>query len=271
MVFTGDGKWEIVFIRSFSSRSLFFLKGLLVFSCLLVFSACGKKGPVRPLEQPTMMPPDNLSISQQGEHFLLSWTVPEGSEPAGLQGWRIYRTPFRIEEECPECREEPIPRLIVDLDYLRHARRLGDRIFIPDGELGLGWAYLYRVVPFDRSGREGPAESARRPFLPPPPRPQQVAAEGSDRIVRLSWEEAAPLQPDSEFLGYRILRRTEEEDRFPPFPLNDKPVSGTSFEDLGLENDIRYIYALRTIVTREGLTVESGLSETADAVPRELQ
>jgi hypothetical protein len=42
--------------------------------------------------------------------------------------------------------------------------------------------------------------------------------------------------------------------------LNEAPIQGPDYEDLGLERGKTYIYALRKVVESEGLIVESDLS-----------
>ena len=107
----------------------------LLFISLMVaaLAACGKKGPVRPKLLPLPAAPAGLAVEQRGNHFLLSWEIPErnqdGSPLTDLQGFRVERMIFQSGEDCPECREDFKLAAEIDLEYLRNAARQGNRLF----------------------------------------------------------------------------------------------------------------------------------------------
>ncbi len=237
---------------------------------LALLPGCGSKGPVRPLAQPLPAAPSEISLHQQGDGLLLSWALPrhnqDGSELTNLAGFRVYRRPFVPGEECPDCRNDaPLWRL-VELDYLRHAQRRNDRLFLLDSNLQAGQGYYYKVVPFNRWGQDGPAIEHRQVLATPPPAPAGLAAERRNGRLRLSWQ-TPTLSQDMELLGYHIYRRRPGY-AFVAAPRNDKLLSEPSFVDSGFEPGRTYIYAVRTLVRQNGEVRESALSDTLVITPR---
>jgi len=240
---------------------------------LALLAGCGHKGPVRPLQQPLPAAPRTLDVEQRGVRLLVTWSLPrtnqDGSPLTNLEGFRVYKMNFDPAQDCPECRDTSELLQEVDLEYLRDVRRSGERLYLWDDGLEDGVGYQYRVVPYNTKGRDGEPAQLRVVFFAPPPAPTALAAEGRDRLVRLRWEPAAPA-PGYEIAGYNLYRR-EPEEPFPFEPVNRQPLLEPAFEDYGVENDHGYIYAVRTLSRRDGETVESQLSETAEATPRQGQ
>lgn len=235
---------------------------------LLTLTACGKKGPVRPLELPLPAAPGAFEIRQRGEQFLLAWTIPtanqDGTPLTNLEKFQVFRMRFLPQEDCPDCRDTSTLWREINLDYLQETRRLGDRLFLADTEVEPGFGYRYRIVPVTARGRAGAPATAGRTFQPPPGAPQQLVATGHDRMVRLSWE--PPADSPDEIAGYNVYRRTEGD---PPLllPLNSTLITHNFHEDFGLENGQSYLYTIRTVAGSGAASVESAPSETATAVP----
>lgn len=245
---------------------------LLLLLLLVALAGCGKKGPVRPLKQPLPAAPRELAIRQLGMGFVLGWDIPEanqnGTPLTDLEGFRIYRMRYDPAEDCPECRDTSILIEEVDLDYLRDVTRRGDRLYFWDTDLKPGYAYKYRVVPFNLKNRDGAPATAQRPMMLPPSPPSGLIATGHDRLVRLHWEPMEEDRQDVEWIGYNLYRH-DSGAPFPPRPLNREPLRNPFFEDFDVENEKTYTYALRSVVRILDLTVESSLSEPAEATPRE--
>ena len=241
---------------------------LLLMVLLALLAGCGRKGPVRPKLAPLPAAPVNAVVEQQGDALLLSWTLPaanqDGSPLTDLQGFRLYRMTYDAEQACPECRDLSELHQLIDLDYLQAAVRIGERLFFRDTDVRPGVGYHYRIVPFNRAGREGAPFALRRPFFDPPVPPAAVTATGHDRLVRLAWE---PVRTAGELLGYNVYRRTPDQP-FPFGPLNREIVTAAGYEDYGPKNDQPYLYAVRSVLRIGELTVESGLSATVEAIPR---
>lgn len=234
---------------------------------LLILPACGHKGPVRPLEVRLPAAPEVFEITQRGETFLLGWTIPtvnqDGSPLTDLDGFRVYRMRYLPQDDCPECRDTSALWREIDLDYLRDVRRIGNRLFMADADLQIGYAYRYRVVPVTTRRRPGAAAVAQRPFVLPPSPPAHVSASGHNRMVRLRW---SPPADASEIVGYNIYRQSEAEPS-PFLPVNPAPIDALSHEDFGLTNQATYHYHVRTVVGHGSQRVESPPSESVGAVP----
>lgn len=246
-------------------------RSLLLLLVLLVgLSACGRKGPVRPLLKSLPAPPPGLSVRQEGARLLVSWSIPatniDGSPLTDLQGFRLYRIEFEPGRECPECRDPAVPRADIDLDFPRGVIRQGDRFYFWDEDVRSGSGYRYHIKGVTRQGREGEGTQVSRNVHPAPAPPLAPGAVALDRLVRLAW--TAPLKSPvgSTLLGYNVYRWGDDEP--PPFlPLNSDIVTVARFEDFGLINGTTYHYVVRTVVQIGSEVVESGASETVSATP----
>lgn len=239
----------------------------LLFQALL--AGCGTKGPVQPLSQPVPAAPSEITLHQQGDGLLLSWSLPrrnqDGSELTDLAGFRIYRQSFDPEEDCPDCRDNaPLWRL-VELDYLGHAQRRKGRLFLLDNGLEPGLGYSYKVVPFNRWGQDGPPIERRQTLAVPPPAPAAPKAERQNNGLLLSWQAAEPPE-GMELLGYQVYRRRPGR-AFGAAPRNEKLLSQPRFADSGFETDRSYVYAIRIVVRQADQVLESSLSDTLVITP----
>jgi predicted small lipoprotein YifL len=246
--------------------------GILLLTLVLLLAGCGRKGPVRPALLPLPAAPENLTLQQRGDSLLLAWDIPQrnqdGSALTNLQGFRVLRMRFDAGKDCPECRDTSIPLRELDLEYLRQATRIGNRLFLRDSDLLPDFGYRYRIVPFTRAGHEGATATIQGSYLTPPPAPTGLVASGLDRMARLQWQGTPDERPEAVQVGYRVYRRLDEQP-FPPQPVNRQPVIEPVFDDFGLENGRLYHYSVTSVVRIGEQTVESALSESAAAIPEE--
>ncbi|HEY5673658.1 MAG TPA: hypothetical protein VIR78_08135 [Malonomonas sp.] len=246
------------------------LRWTILLLLVLLLSACGKKGPVRPLEVQRPGPATALELRQQGAALLLSWQLPTGNldgsalkTPPTLD---VYRMTFEPENDCPECfdRSTLLARIAADLPA--PAIKVGDRYLLLDRQVQDGVGYQYKLVPRDSDDLSGPAVILRQVFSNPVPAPQQPVVIPRDRAVTLKWQSTA-LGADDKLLGYQIYRQVSGEARS-PYPLNPHPLQETVFEDFSLENGRSYSYWIRTLVERQQQTVEGIASAELIAVPQ---
>lgn len=237
---------------------------------LLPLSACGKKGPLRPLLKPLPEAPGAFNIRQDGERLLLSWTQPknnqDGSPLTDLQGFHLYRIEFDPGHDCPECRDPELPRADIDLDFLRGVVQQGERFYFWDDSVRGGIGYRYRIKAVTRSGREGGGSVAARVVQMAPPAPAGLQASGRDRQVRLRWAAPVDLPATTVIAGYNLYRAAGEAP-FSPLPLNSKLIVATDYDDFGLENGVTYRYVLRSVVKVGAEAVESAASEEVAVIP----
>ncbi len=237
---------------------------------LVLLAGCGTKGPVRPLAQPLPAAPPEMTLHQQGDGLLLSWSLPRSNqdrtEMTDLAGFRVYRQSFEPEEDCPDCRNDaPLWRL-VELDYLGHAQRRNGRLFLLDNGLEPGLGYSYKVVPFNRWGQDGHPIERRQTLATPPPPPLGLQAQRGNGRLLLSWQ-AAELPEGMELLGYQLYRRRPGR-AFGAAPRNEELLSQPRFEDSGFETGRSYVYAIRTVVRQAEQVLESALSDTLVITPQ---
>ncbi len=244
---------------------------ILILALLLLapLAGCGAKGPVQPLAQTAPNAPSEITLHQQGNALLLSWSLPsknqDGSELTDLAGFRVYRQSFDPVEDCPDCRDNAPLWKLVELDYLGHAQRRNGRLFLLDDELEAGLGYSYKVVPFNRWGQDGKPVGKRQTLAVPPPAPAAPKGERQNGRVLLSWE-TAELPEGMELLGYQVYRRRPGR-AFGAAPQNNMLLSEPRFTDSGFETNRSYVYAVRTVAQQTGQVLESALSETLVITP----
>lgn len=239
-----------------ASRLAYFV----VISCLLAtMVACGKKGPVRPKLASQPQAPTELTLQQQGNLFILGWTIPsqndDGSQVEDLKGFRILRLSYDAAEACPTCRDPHEQVAELDLDYPAPGQRIGQRIYWRDTAILPGSGYRYAVVPLSVGNMTASAASIHLAAQEPPAEPSALQALAGDRQVQLSWT-APALSPGSQLVGYNLYRRTAQRP-FPIVPVNAEPLKEPQLTDRGLDNDQAYEYRVSAVVERDGLRLES--------------
>lgn len=238
-----------------------YLFSFIIVSILLC--GCGRKGPLIPPEALVPAPVNDLTVTQRGESFLVSWTIPDrdgGGRPVmDVSYFRLFkREVLPPDEDCEACIDAYRVLKEVDLDYPRDARRLGDRLFISDVGVTAGVTYQYKVVSYLKDGTPSPdSNKFRLKKIAPLPAPVLKALSTPTSVV-LHWEEKEmPAYVNAR--GYNIYRWRASD---PPaiLPLNDTPIHGTGFEDFRLERGVSYIYSVRGVVEADGRQVESAFS-----------
>ena len=240
---------------------------LLVLLLLVFVSACGKKGPVRPLLKAEPAAPGRPEARQIGGSILLYVDLPErnldGTPLTDLSELRIFRRET-AGGVCAEC-DEPTG-LWRSIDPLTLSRD-GQRLIIRDDDVRTGYGYRYRLVPVTSRGLTGASASLARQMHPFPPAPQALTATGFDRLVRLQWTLNAELAPGWTFLGCQIYRSSGET----PFgltPLTSQFVQGEKYDDLGPLNGTLYRYQLRCLAEQNGVIVDSPPTTVVTATPQ---
>ncbi len=231
---------------------------------LLALSACGKKGPVRPLLGSLPAAPQQPLIHQRGENFIVAWDIPtknqDGTEADDIGAFHIYRSEYAIIDGCATCRE-PTERVAkVDLKY-PITQRISQRIYWQDPEVRAGRGYRYRIVPVIIGGREGADVTVQRDWMTPPPPPQQLRAQADQGRVILDWRPPAEMPDGAVLLGYNLYRRSGDRP-FPIVPLNAHPLENRQIVDRALEPGRVYQYRLSTLVQLGQRELESAPSET---------
>jgi len=234
---------------------------LLIVSLLLVMmtTACGKKGPVRPKLTSQPQAPSEVTLKQQGNLFVLAWTIPakneDGSPIEDLQGFRILRLTYDANEACPTCRDPQEKVAELDLDYPNPGQRIGQRIYWRDTTILPGSGYRYAIVPLSIGGQVGSMASIHLAAQEAPAEPSALQAVAGDTQAQLSWT-APALPAGSQLVGYNLYRRTGQRP-FPIVAVNVEPLKETRLTDRGLDNDRTYEYRVSAVTERDGQQLES--------------
>lgn len=233
----------------------------------LSLAACGKKGPLVPPESFVPAPVSALSVEQKEDTFYVSWPAPardEGGRPLeGLAGFRVYRRPvLPPAQDCEECPAAYTLIGTVDLDYLQDVRFFNNRYVLADRDVTNGTTYQYKVISFKKDGAEsGASNRARRTKVAAPPAPR-LAATASATGVLLQWE-IPPVTAGTAAGAYVYRRRGDDVSTL--LLLTPTPISGRQYEDLRMERDATYVYAVRTVVEVDGQFVEGAISNEVRA------
>lgn len=238
---------------------------------LMTQTACGKKGPVRPKSTVQALPPVELTLQQQGNLFVLGWTIPstklESGDQLDLTGFLVKRLTYDAADGCPTCRE---PETAVAEIVLRHpepAQRIGKKIYWRDLDIRPGSGYSYAIVPLLLGGQQGPAARVHQAAVQPPPAPAGLQVTAGDQRVTLEW--AAPgLPAQMQLLGYNLYRRQANRP-FPIVPVNAEPLQETRLVDRGLDNGRAYEYRVSALVRVGDLQLESMASPGALITPQQ--
>ncbi len=246
-------------------RSLFI--SLLILTTL---SACGNKGPVRPLETLLPGPASELELRQQGEALLLGWRLPtqnlDGSAINSPPQLDIYRMTFDPGNDCPECFDRSTLLVSIDPELPVPARKVGERYLYLDNQIDPGTGYQYKLIARNADGEAGRPVVLRQAATLAVAAPAALQGEAHDRSVLLSWQPVS-LEPGDSLLGYRIYRRRDDSPSA-PYPLSAKPQPETRFEDFSLENGARYHYQVRALIKRGELQIEGLATAELTIVPQ---
>ncbi len=245
---------------------------LIVISSLLVMmSGCGKKGPVRPKLATLPAAPEDVSLRQQGNLFVLGWTIPSANEDGSgiedLSGFRIKRLAYAAEDGCPTCREPQLEVAEIDLRYPDKAQQVGNRFYWRDLDIRPGNGYRYAITPLTTGGEEGPAAKVHLAVMQPPPAPSTLQVKAGDKQVSLEWQEPA-LPQGMQLIGYNLYRRQAKR-MFSIVPVNAEPLQGNTLLDRGLDNGRAYEYRVSTLVKVGEYILESTAGKAELITPQQ--
>ncbi len=216
---------------------------LMLAMVLLVLVGCGKKGPPVPLG--TVVPKRivDLQASVREGRVLLEWTAPrENTDKTPLVDLKEF-TVFRsegslVDDSCRGCGER---KTVVGQLQVTGEEAKGKKFHLLFEGHEPKKVYVYEVVSINRKGHAG---SPSNPVLVywdyPPEPPSTVSAERGDRRVDLHWEAVLGA------MGYDVYR-AEEGQEFSIQPLNREPLAENRYTDLGVENEKRYVYSIRSV------------------------
>jgi hypothetical protein len=254
---------------------------------LLIFPACGRKGP---LEIPIGREPmavEGLSALQRGPVVYLEWKNPvkavSGRPLAGLDTVEIWVFDKGLPpggRALPSAEVEKTARLarrISKEEFGSFQGRAGARaaamafpfVFDPGPAGSKSLAFAVRVVYSKKRASDFAVPAAVDVRACPKP-PTRVGAQVFSDFIEIGW-----LAPDSNIDGthienaggYAVYRR---EGDGPPRKLTPSAFAGLTFEDRDFEFGRAYGYFVRAVAAGTEGAVESGDSSAAEIVPRDV-
>ncbi len=257
------------FLTLFSSRVP---RPALLIAIILIamIVGCGKKGPVRPKLATLPAAPEDVTLRQQGNLFVLGWAAPsvnlDGSRIENLSGFRIKRLTYAAEDGCPTCREPQLEVAEIDLRYPEHAQQVGNRFYWRDLDIRPGNGYRYAIMPVTVGDLEGPGATVHLAVMQPPPAPANLQVSAGDKQVSLEWQKPA-LPQDMQLVGYNLYRRQAKR-TFSIVPVNAEPLRTNKLLDRGLDNGRAYEYRVSTLVKVGEQLLESTAGKPALITPQ---
>jgi predicted small lipoprotein YifL len=230
---------------------------------ITLLTGCGRKGALISPDAQLPAPVNDLRAVQMGESFQLTWSPPtqeeRGKALKDLAGFRLFkREVLPPDEDCESCPNAYRLLKSVDMEYPQDIRLDGGRLFFRDTDVISGTTCQYKVISYRKDGTSSRDSNKARLKKVAPPAPPRLTARFSTTGVLLHWEGGA-VPANGKLLGCNVYRWRA--DTLPALvPLNDSPVPGLDYEDLGLERGKSYIYTLRTVAGLEGGMVESEFS-----------
>ncbi|NOY12148.1 MAG: fibronectin type III domain-containing protein [Deltaproteobacteria bacterium] len=245
------------------------LKSCVLLSIFFILTACGNKGPVRPLEVPLPGSVSAAELRQQGDALLLGWQLPtrnlDGSPLQQPPVVDIYRMTFDPENDCPECFDRSTLLASINPQLPKPALQVGPRYLLYDLQVQAGIGYQYKLVTRNLEGQLGKPVILRQTCRQAVPAPQQFRVTPQDRSALLQWQ--PPSLPDGDtLLGYQLYRRLDGGSSF--YPINPQPLQQLSFEDFSLNNGSRYYYRVRALVKRGTQQLEGLATPELNVIPK---
>ncbi len=235
-----------------------------------MIAGCGKKGPVRPKLATLPGAPEGVALRQQGNLFVLGWTIPaanqDGSRLEDLSGFLIRRLTYAAEDGCPTCREPQLEVAEIDLRYPANAQQVGNRFYWRDLDIRPGNGYRYAITPLTVGGQEGPGTTVHLTVMQPPPAPTDLQVTAGDKQVSLKWQRPS-LPQDMKLVGYNLYRRQAKR-TFSIVPVNTEPLQTNTLLDRGLDNGRAYEYRVSTLAKVGEQLLESTASKPALITPQ---
>jgi hypothetical protein len=265
------------------ARRIFFL---LVFSGLIVFSGCGKKGPIEPPLARLPQTVQGFSLFQRGDKVLLNWTNPEAyidGNPIGkvaeVEIWLIKenRAVGTAAKKWTTADFENKAELLIRIS----ADQFSTFHSLEPEQTGLTYVYApkteefgHKVLTFALRVKDGEkrtsafSEPSSLVLLPPPAPPQNVLTEVFEDHIQVRWkegEEVSQATGSAKPAGYNLYRSVGD---VPARRLNSALITQPEYSDKDFSFGQTYRYFVRTVL-ESAPPVESEDSQSAEVSPRD--
>ncbi len=237
---------------------------------LLLFLQCGLKAPPVPYPLAKPVAITNLTAMARGKSIMLLWKIPDkntdGSALKDIKGFNLVRAGIPISRTGTDEKEV--------YKQWRYDYKSGDHYMsINDTDLEYGYRYSYLVLTVTKndivSDPSNPVVvSWDKPFMPP----SHIRAQSGSHFIELSWDRPESYSDGSKIRTtvYYNLYRSLKMDNFPLFPINPALISGTTYIDGDLQDNVPYFYEVTGVSKVSDTAVESVPSAEIMAVPVDL-
>jgi fibronectin type 3 domain-containing protein len=229
----------------------------------IIIYGCGKKGPLIAPEEIAPKRIVDLKAFARNGNIDIMFTIPkenkDGSKLEDLRGFRILRRDENIKTLMTTDFKE-----VDKIEIKEGDLKKGDIILWTDNNLEDNFRYSYKVISYNSKGYLSDDSNIVNILwsLPPNP-PETIKILGGDGYAEIYWELVG------EVYGYNIYRRKENEE-YGINPINSEPIKDNTFKDVGLSNNVKYYYVLRSIKDFEGNFIEGRSSKEIEATPVDL-
>lgn len=260
-------------LHSFPGRPIQYAKsgaGLILLLLVFLTAQCGLKAPPvpYPLAKPAAI--TSLTALARGSGMMLTWSIPDkktdGTALKDIKGFNLVRAGIPISDIGSDKKEV--------YKQWRYPYVAGEQFMnVRDTDLAYGYRYTYIVftVTMDDVVSDPSNESIvywDKPYLPP----SDVRAESGDNFIKLSWVPPAHYIDKTNIhkTVYYNVYRSRTAGNFPLFPINPALISGTTYIDGDLQNNVPYFYEVTSASKVSVSAVESVPSAQIMAVPVDL-
>jgi hypothetical protein len=274
--------------RTASRGGLSRVTPLLIFAfCLLPFalciSGCGKRRPPLPPVERVPQRTELLSGVQRGNRVILNWPAPRRNAPdESVQSIRrvdVYRLAEAVDDPLALTEEEFSARATligsvtyVEIQSAKDTLTYSDELTLRE-PVRLRYAVRYVNAANQRASFSNflliePAASVSQPPAVEP------SPEVTQNSVLLRWQ-APQANVDNttpvNLLGYNVYRAAASQNEPAQTPLNQRPITATSFTDQTFNFGEEYVYVVRAVsLGTGGDPVESLNSNAVTAAPKDL-
>jgi hypothetical protein len=250
-------------------------------------AACGKKGPPLPPLVRVPVAPAAVVAERRAGDVSIAFTIPasntDGSTPADITRVEVLAltTASAVTNDDMLRRGDRVARVEVnpppDPDAVGDEQKLADEPSAPKSDRDQGAVHtlterlvdeasaddmrVYVVVGYSRRGRRGDLSAPVRVALgPAPAAPGPPAVTYDESGMRVSWTPPADVTD----VRYHVYETAKTETRLTTEPMAEPPFARET-----LTFDAEQCFALRTVVQRHELPVESALSPATCVTPRD--
>jgi fibronectin type 3 domain-containing protein len=255
---------------------------ILAISALSLAPTCGKRRPPQPPVERIPQRTESLTGVQRGNQVILSWPAPRRNAGEGsVQSIRrvdVYRVAEKPNAPLPMTEEEFATRsnLIGSVTYEEIKKAVDTLSYTDTLELGGMAARLRYAIRYVNAAGERAAfsnfflmEPAAR--VAEPPTIIKTDKEYSEIANTITWE-APKANTDGStpvnLLGYNVYRTNGPPPASGQRPLNQEPITATSYQDKNFKFGEKYFYVVRSVsLGTEGKPVESVNSNSIQLSP----